>query len=133
MTAAAKRTVPIERLLSVIESTLQSGPRLVDQLAFELGYTTSAVRPRLEQLEREHRAHRVRVPREHSQGFCYQWRYGQAPGVVHAPVIVLAQALPRAELRVSVPFQTIVCSWPAFLYRDPLVAALYGPASQVGA
>lgn len=132
MTGPAKHKVPIEQLLSAIEETLKAAPRLVDQLAFELGYTASAVRPRLEQLEREHRAHRVRVKREHSQGLCHQWRYGQAPGVVLAPAIVLAQALPRAELRVVVPFQAIVRSWPAFCCRDPLVAAFFGPVGQAG-
>lgn len=132
MTGPAKHRVPIEQLLLAIEETLKAAPRLVDQLAFELGYTVSAVRPRLEQLEREHRAHRVRVKREHSQGLCHQWRHGPAPGVVHAPVIALAQALPRAELRVLVPFQAIVRSWPAFRCRDPMVAALFGPVDQAG-
>ncbi len=129
MTGPAKHKVPIEHLLSAIEETLKAAPRLVDQLVSEFGYHQTAVRSRLDQLEREHRAHRVRIKRAHSQGLCHEWRHGQAPGTVPAPVIELGQELPRAELRVIVPFQAIVRSWPKFSGRDPLVAALFGPAT----
>jgi len=133
MTAPAKRKVPIEQLLSAIEKTIEAAPRFVDQLALELGYVQSAVRPRLEQLEQAHRAHRIRIRNEQTKCLCYQWRHGPAPGAVRAPVIELGQELPRAELRVIVPFQAIVRSWPAFSGRDPLVAAFFGACHQVGA
>lgn len=133
MTTPTERKVPIEQLLSAIEETLKTGPRLVDQLARELGYSACAVRPRLDQLEREHRAHRVRVKRESSQGLCYLWHHGQVPGAVVTSPIALAQELPRADLRVLVPFQPIVRTWPAFNRRDLLVSALFGPAGQAAA
>jgi len=131
MIGLAKRKVPIGQLLSALERFIETGPRRVDQLVSEFGYTTAAIRVRLEQLEREQRVHRVRIPRDHSHGLCHQWRHGPAPGAQLAPQIQLGQELPSARQRVSVPFQAVVRTWPAFCRRDPLVAALFGAGQQV--
>lgn len=133
MTTSTDNKVPAEQLLSAIEKTLQSAPRLVDQLAHELGCSGSMVRLRLERLEAEGRAHRVRVRLENYQGKCYLWHYGPAPGALTVAVIQLAQELPRADLRVHVPHQAIVSSWPAFRQRDWSVAALFGSIQQAAA
>ena len=130
MNAHSERKVPIEQLLTAIEDALRAGPHLAEQLANDFGFSTCAVRRRLEQLEREHRAHRVRV---HGHGLCYLWHSGALPGAVIAPPIALGRELPRANLRVLVPFQSVVRTWPAFGGRDPLVTALFGPGRQVGA
>jgi|GEM_PF-2112557 len=131
MIGPAKRKVPIKQLLSALDQFIAAGPRRVDQLVSEFGYTAAAIRVRLEQLEREQRVHRVSIPREHSHGLCHQWRHGAAPGAQLAPQIQLGQDLPSDRQRVSVPFQAIVRKWPAFCRRDPLVAALFGARGQV--
>lgn len=133
MTTSTDNKVPAEQLLSAIEKALQSAPHLVDQLAHELGCSGSMVRLRLERLEAEGRAHRVRVRLENYQGKCYLWHSGPAPGSLAAARIELAQALPRADLRAHVPHQAIVRSWPLFNRRDGLVAALFGMAQQSAA
>ena len=132
MIGPAKRKVPIGQLLSALEQFIEAGPRRVDQLVGEFGYTAAAIRVRLEQLEREQRVHRLSIPREHSHGLCQQWRYGAAPGAQIAPQIALGQELPRDRQRVIVPFQAIVRTWPKFCRRDPLVAALFGAGRQAG-
>jgi hypothetical protein len=128
MTIPSKRKVPIAQLPAAIEEALKLGPRLVDPLGIELGYSNFTIRRRLEELENEQRVYRVRIKSELGQGVCYLWHYGLAPGAKPIPQILLGQELPRVEERGSVPFQAIVRSWPAFSGRDPLVAALFGPA-----
>lgn len=128
MTTPTDNKVPTEQLLSAIEKLLQASSRLVDELAHELGCSTSMVRLRLERLECEGRAHRTRVRLENYQGKCYMWHHGLPPGALAAFPIELARELPRAELRVRVPHQAIVSSWPEFRHRDWSVAALFGPA-----
>jgi hypothetical protein len=126
MTVPSKRKVPIAQLPAAIEEALKLGPRLVDPLAIELGYSTFTIRRRLEELENEQRVHRVRVKSELGQGVCYLWHHGLAPGAKLIPHILLGYELPRADQRVSVPFQHVVRIWPAFNGRDPLVTALFG-------
>lgn len=128
MTIPSKRKVPIAQLPAAIEEALKLGPRLVDPLGLELGYSNFTIRRRLEELENEQRVYRVRIKSELGQGVCYLWHHGLAPGSKLIPKILLGQELPRVEERGSVPFQAIVRSWPAFSGRDPLVAALFGPA-----
>jgi hypothetical protein len=133
MTIPSKRKVPITQLSAAIEEALKLGPRLVDPLANELGYSAYALRRRLEQLENEQRVYRVRVKSELGQGVCYHWHHGLAPGTSLIPPIALSQELPPADQRVTTPSQAIVSSWPTFSGSDPMVAALFGRASQAGA
>lgn len=133
MTTPTDNKLPAEELLSAIEKSLQSSSHLVDELARELGCSPSMVRLRLERLESEGRAHRVRIKLENYQGKCYLWHHGPAPGAGTAVPIELARELPRADLRVHVPHQAIVSSWPAFRHRDWSVAALFGSSQQAAA
>lgn len=133
MTIPSKRKFPIAQLPAAIEEALKLGPRLVDPLALELGYSTFSVRRRLEELENEQRVHRVRVKSELGQGFCYRWHHGLAPGSALIPPIALGQELPPADQRVTTPSQAIVRSWPTFSGSDPMVAALFGRVPQAGA
>ncbi|MGI4846184.1 MAG: hypothetical protein ACRYF7_23080 [Janthinobacterium lividum] len=130
MTAPTGKNVPIEELLPAIEKSLEAAPRHMKDLARELGCSEFAVRRRLLQLESEHRAHRVR---ENTQGLCYLWHPGPAPGAKIPIPIIPAQDLPGAELRVSAPYQSTVRSWPLITRRDELVAALFGLAQQSAA
>ena len=85
MTVLSKRKVPITQLPAAIEEALRLGPRLVDPLGLELGYSTFTIRRRLEELENEQRVHRVRVKSELGQGVCYRWHHGLAPGAKLIP------------------------------------------------
>lgn len=120
--------VPIEQLIVAIEDVLKAGPRVTDELARELGYSVSALRPRLEQLALENRAHRRRVEFEHWSGVCYRWHYGAAVDALVVPDHPIV-GRPSAETRAAVPFQSTVRAYPAINRRDPLVAALFGHAS----
>jgi hypothetical protein len=133
MTIPSKRKFPIAQLPAAIEEALKLGPRFVDPLALELGYSTFTVRRRLEELENEQRVHRVRVKSELGQGVCYRWHHGLAPGSALIPPIALGQELPPADQRVTTPSQAIVRSWPTFSGSDPMVAALFGRIPQAGA
>jgi len=130
MTTPTEKPVPIAELLSAVEQALEAGPRHLKELVRELGCSEFAVRRRLLQLESEHRAHRVRVS---TQGLCYLWHTGPAPGAKIPNPIIPDQDLPRAEQRVSAPYQSTVRSWPLITRRDDLVAALFGLAPQAAA
>lgn len=119
--------VPIEQLPAAIEELLKRGPRSFDQIARAVGWSQSAVRKRVEQLALDGRVHRRRV-RVDCPGFSYNWFYGPAPEAAALPSHALAQEPQRADLRVQVPFQYSVRVYPAIDRRDPLVAALFGPA-----
>ena len=119
--------VPIEQLRGAIEELLKAGPRSIDQLARATGWSTAAVRPRVEQLQLEHRAYRVRTHFEHCPGVCYMWHYGSAIDAAIAAHDELIHASHCRETRGHVPFQNSIRAYPAIDRRDPLVAALFGP------
>lgn len=126
--ALQNRKVSIEDLDDAIEALLKAGPHSVTEVTRELGWSTRAVCPRLEQLELEHRAHRVRVRLPNTPTICYHWHFGPAPGGTATDQCATRAALPPARLRAIVPFQHSVREFPAIDRRDPLVAALFGPA-----
>jgi hypothetical protein len=118
--------VPIDQLPAAIEELLKSGPHVLDAVARELGYSVAAVRPRMSQLYLENRVHRKRVKiQAWPGGVCYTWHHGPGPD---AP----APSQPRPALQAIVPSQTSVRTYPTINRRDPLVAALFGPARQQG-
>lgn len=119
--------VPIDQLRGAIEELLKAGPRSIDQLARATGWSKAAVQPRVEQLQLEGRAHRVRIPNENSPGVCYLWHFGPPIGAAAAAQAALCQTPQHPEKRGIVPFQHSVRSYPAIDWRDPLVAALFGP------
>lgn len=120
------RQVPVEQLTVAIEALLRAGPRVIDAIARELGYSVAAVRPRLEQLQLDGRAYRVRVRFTDWPGMCYCWHAGAA---IDAPVEQVVVTPERAaQQRLGMPLQATVRTYPAIDRRDPLVAALFGPA-----
>lgn len=126
------KRVPIGQLLTAVEDVLRNGPRTVGALSQELGYSVVAVRARLEQLELEQRAHRVKVPINSFSGFAFEWRHGAANDAGSSPT-VLAQQRPGLADQGIVPFQSTVRTFPAINRRDPLVAALFGPSRSASA
>ena len=124
---AQDKKVPISQLLAAVEGVLETGPRTIGAIAQELGYSVVAVRARLEQLELEQRAHRVKVPINSFSGFAFQWRHGAAANDACPPPAALAQQRPGLADQGVVPFQSTVRTFPAINRRDPLVAALFGP------
>lgn len=130
---AQDRRVPIEQLLPAIEQVLKSGPRVIDQIAREVGYSVGAVRSRLQQLELENRAHRRRVIFENWSGICYHWYHGAAVDAMVVPQAASVQEALGPEQQAVVPFQCTVRTYPAINRRDPLVAALFGPMRQAAA
>jgi DNA-binding HxlR family transcriptional regulator len=122
-----EQKVPVEQLPAAIEELLKRGPRSFDQIARAVGWSQSSVRKRVEELALAGRVHRRRV-RVDCPGFSYNWFYGPAPEAAALPHCAMAQEPQRADLRAKVPFQNSVRTWPAIDRRDPLVAALFGPA-----
>jgi hypothetical protein len=112
-------TDPLE---AAIESLLGTRPRLADQLARDAGYSLAATRLRLDRLLARGRVHREKVNLGQPR-WQYLWHAGQAPAAA-APVEEAADV----DDDPFVPVQTTVCSYPRVGRRDPLVAALFGPA-----
>ncbi len=127
------KRVPIAQLPMAIEHVLAGGPRTIGEIARALGYSVVAVRARLEQLEIDERAHRVRTPINAWAGYAYMWHLGAAAGAEVLPCAVHAQTRPTLAEHGVVPCQSTVRTYPAINRRDPLVAALFGPARQAAA
>lgn len=127
------RKVSIEELDDAIDELLKAGPHSVAEVTRALGWSTRAICPRLEQLELEHRAHRIRVRLPNTPTICYLWHSGPAPGSATVDECIAAAALPHARQRAIVPYQQSVRVFAAVGRRDPLVAALFGPARQAAA
>lgn len=123
-----KRIVLIDQLDDTIEELLKAAPRHVNEVTRAVGWSIRTVRPRLEQLELDHRAHRVRIELATSPTVCYQWHHGPSPDAAPAAKCRLSVELPNPKLRAIIPFQYSVQNYPAIDSRDPLVAALFGPA-----
>lgn len=102
--------VALEGLPAKIANLVKAKPRTIRQLRDLTGYSIDAIRVRLYRLEGEGRVHRVYVAR--SFGFEYHWHIGPAPVTTDAPAPVPAPGDRRAAV------------------RDPLIAALFGPARQ---
>ena len=115
-----RATDPLE---VAIEALLGSGPRLADQLAHDAGYSLAATRLRLERLLEGGRIHREKVNLGQPR-WQYLWHAGPAPA---APAEDAEEA--DVDDDAFVPVQTTVRSYPRVGRRDPLVAALFGPAS----
>lgn len=119
-----KHKVSPEELEPAVEEALKAGQCVVDAIARKLGYSTTTIKKRLEQLELAGRAHRARIPGR--LGLAYRWHPGPSPDAAPSSVHV-APALPYGK-QGSTPFQYTIRTYPAIDRRDPLVAALFGPA-----
>jgi len=109
--------VPAGELLEHIAALLAKRPYEVPELARLTGFTVTTVRWRLGVLEQDGRAHQVRDRR--LKGQRYRWIAGPAPAchihVMHDDEDTITIRRNRRT--------------PA---RDPLVAALFGPAKPAG-
>jgi hypothetical protein len=112
-----RNTDPLE---AAIETLLGAGPRLADQLAHDTGYSLAATRLRLDRLLERGRVHRAKVNLDQPR-WQYLWHAGPAPALVREE-----EADPDDDS--FAPVQTTVRSYPPVGRRDPLVAALFGPA-----
>ena len=115
---ARRATDPLE---TAIEAQLGTGPRLADQLAHDAGYSLAATRLRLERLLERGRVHREKVNLGQPR-WQYLWHAGPTP------VAPVERAEEAADDDAFAPVQTTVRSYPRVGRRDPLVAALFGPA-----
>lgn len=107
-------------LEAAIETLLEAGPRRADQLAHDTGYSLAATRLRLDHLLEQGRVHRAKVNLDQPR-WQYLWHAGPAPALVREE-----EADPDGDS--FAPVQTTVRSYPPVGRRDPLVAALFGPA-----
>ena len=117
-------------LEAAIESLLGAGPRLADDLARDAGYSLAATRLRLDNLLHRQRIHREKVHLGQPR-WQYLWHLGPAALSAQLPVPVPVpgrDGAGDAEAELLAPSQATVCSYPAVGRRDPLVAALFGPA-----
>lgn len=115
-----RATDPLE---AAIETLLGAGPHLADQLAHGTGYSLAATRLRLERLLERGHVHREKVNLGQPR-WQYLWHAGPAPAV--APARTEESAGDDDDA--FAPVQTTVHSYPRVGRRDPLVAALFGPA-----
>ncbi|KQQ93645.1 hypothetical protein [Massilia sp. Leaf139] len=129
MMRANDRKVPLAQLLCAVEDVIAARPRGIIEVARELGYSVGAVRARLEQLELEQRAHRRQIAIKGWCGVAYLWYAGPADTAeLKLGETLVAQGAPNREEQAMIPFQSTVRTFPAINRRDPLVAALFGPA-----
>lgn len=110
--------IPIEQLVPAIERLLKDAPRVIRELAHLTGYSEAAVRVRLEILESDQRAHRVRCGTLKRGSGYFEWRKGPTPADAQA-----YQACTKA----TIPQQRITDKFPPCDRRDSLVEALFGP------
>ncbi|WEF34885.1 hypothetical protein [Pseudoduganella chitinolytica] len=99
--------VSIEALPARLARLVKAKPRTTLQLRELTGYSVEAVRVRLHRLASDGLIHSVEVRK--SLGFEYWWHPGEGP------------------IKASVPAPE-----PKVAKRDPLVAALFGPAKPAG-
>lgn len=121
----SKKLVAPHELAAKLVELLRAAPCASDDLARITGYSGNAVRTYLSDLSEDGYVNR----QAHSipgGGRQYLWHVGAITG-----------AMPRSRNRggsevrsVSQVHQKIVTRFEAFHYRDPLVSALFGPASR---
>lgn len=122
MTAAKRnRTDPaLAALPSLILALLKREPLWsVEDLARELDFSTSAIRKRLLALQGESRVHHIKLRTAGGLGLVNLWQHGPAPKNPAAPVT-------SKPIRAHQVAQTVNTGDKN---RDPLVAALFGPAN----
>jgi hypothetical protein len=126
----SERQAFLERLSDLVEQRLvEAAPDGLTLQEATRGFpvATSTVRERLEALEELGIVHRVRHTVPGRVGMFFLWHIGAKPAAAyvekHTP-----NALPG-----SVPRQPTFRVYPAVDRRDPLVAALFGPAGKEAA
>jgi hypothetical protein len=123
----SERQAALERLAEVVEQRLRDNAPdglTLREVAEGVGFATSTVRVRLEALEEMGFVHRVRHTMPGKTSIYFMWHIGAKPSTAyvekHTPNV-----LPG-----SVPRQPTLRVYPPVNRRDPLVAALFGPAGK---
>lgn len=124
MTGRPHGVDPLER---AIEALLEAGPHLADELARQAGCSLAATRQRLDRLLAQQRVHREKVNLGQPR-WQYRWHAGPATTVAETPTAEADTADALAQ-EAWTPMQRTVHDYPAVGRRDPLVAALFGRAS----
>jgi hypothetical protein len=124
-----------EQLGDRIILMLQRGPAMIQQLCSELGFSRHAVHVRLRALMADGRVHYVEVVTKGGLGLAYAWQLGSAPkeklDELRRNQVKRAAIPDRGPI--FTPIQVSTRIYPAMNQRDPLVAALFGPARQAAA
>lgn len=124
--------VPATQLASEIEAALTRAPKTIQGLCLELGYSPHAVKGRLLDLMTEGRARYVSVKTKTARGHgkAKVWQIGQATQEQLDAMLKTRRDRAAVEDRgpIENPRQVTSRTYPALRQRDPLVAALFGPA-----
>ena len=124
------RQAALERLTEVVEQRLvDNAPDglTLQEVSAGVGFAPSTVRVRLEALEEMGIVHRVRHTIPGYSGKYFLWHIGAKPKEAF-----VKKHTPNARPG-SVPRQPILRVYPPVNRRDPLVAALFGPAGREAA
>ena len=122
-------------LTSQIEEALQHKPSTIQELCRELGFSRHAIHVRLMDLMAAGRFHYVEVVTSGGLGLAHVW----FPGPASKEQLDELQRKQRARAAVPdrgpifIPRQVTTRAFPPVNRRDPLVAALFGPAHQAAA
>jgi len=122
-------------LSSQIEEALQRKPSTIQELCRQLGFSHHAIRVRLVALMAAGRVHYVKEVTSCGLGVAHMWH----PGPASKEQLDELQRKQHARAAVpdrgpiSIPSQVTTRAFPLVHSRDPLVAALFGPARQAAA
>lgn len=121
--------VPIQELAEAVHAVLVQGDGITAlELVPVLGYSHGTIRKRLRALEDLGRAHTIKKSSGKHGGFTFIWYAGQAvAATAPAPAIEGAYVAP-----IDMPQRRTIRVYPPVNRRDPLVAALFGPAKPAG-
>lgn len=103
--------VSTARLPAALLELLKDGPRTTDELCSHFGYSASAIRYRLHGLEDDGKIHHQKVVYTNGGGSYYVWYAGKRG----------SSDTPRPAPLAGKPERA-----PIVIFRDPLVAALFG-------
>ncbi|MFC5550741.1 hypothetical protein [Massilia aerilata] len=122
-------------LADQIEEALRRKPSTIQELCRDLGFSYYAIHVRLMALMTSGRVHYVKTPTNGGVGLAHVWHPGPASKEQ------LDELQRKDQARAVVPDRGPICTpqqvttraYTAVNRRDPLVAALFGPARQAAA
>lgn len=113
-----------ERILAL----LRDGPKTMEELREELGFSHHAIRARLLDLMAVGKVHFVEIVTKGGLGKAKLWCMGAASDDQLAELVRIQheRALLEASGSIAIPKQVTQREYPTIGRRDPLVAALFG-------
>ena len=122
-----------ERLAANLLEALRHRPYTILELAAAFNFSHHTVRERLRALLLAGRVHYVEVPTKGNLGMAHVWHIGEAdPEQIQLIAGIQDARTARPDLGpITQPRQETVRQYPAVGRRDPLVAALFGPAGSL--